>query len=208
MSDIANTLASRLRAARKSTNLTQKEVAQLLGRSGAVISVYEQEGENNTQPSLQDIEKFAEIYNTSPSYLVGWAEFKETKTQAKGILTVPLLSPSELAKWDFSQSTEFIQCVNSYPPAVAAAFKVNSNAMSSLSSSSDYYAVVQRDHITKVDKIYAIVESKQNHPTLRRCVMDGGTTLFVADDNKYPTFRREDIRIIGRVTEIIRHTIL
>lgn len=79
-------LANKLRAKRLENNLSLQEVADKLGISKVTVSRYETLDITNI-PS-DKIEGMAELYNTTPAYLMGWEEDKkeekdEVKTAAR-----------------------------------------------------------------------------------------------------------------------------
>ena len=64
----------RLRHLRKDNNFTQQDIANKLNVSQNAVYNWES---GKREPSLEIIEKLAEIYNVSPSYIVGWDEYAE-----------------------------------------------------------------------------------------------------------------------------------
>ena len=202
------TLASRLRSARKSASLTQKEVAIVLQRSAAAISTYESVGVGNAEPSISDLKALAALYKVSAGWLLGITSESHVSTaEGPPIITVPLLPTADIATWDFSNITTSVQANFAFPPGVGAAFEIKTNAMGDLCTSGDI-AIVERAHVPIVGKVYALVEGNGKEPTLRRCEQDGSTTLYVADDRKYPTLFESQVRVIGRVVEIVKHIII
>lgn len=71
-------LANKLRAKRLENNLSLQEVADKLGVSKVTVSRYETLDITNI-PS-DKIEGMAELYNTTPAYLMGWEDKKEENT--------------------------------------------------------------------------------------------------------------------------------
>ena len=70
-----NKVGNRIKTARKAKNLTQKELAKLLGCSHTTISKYEQgEIENMPRPRIQ---KLADILGVSPIILFNFEEEKQ-----------------------------------------------------------------------------------------------------------------------------------
>lgn len=61
--------SSRLKEARKAKNLTQKELANLLGCGKNTISGYESVGKNHRDPSVATIAKLMEILEVDANYL-------------------------------------------------------------------------------------------------------------------------------------------
>jgi transcriptional regulator with XRE-family HTH domain len=62
------TLPERLRELRKSNNLTQAQVAEILHISRPAYTQYET---GNKQPSIETLVKLADLFKTSVDYLIG-----------------------------------------------------------------------------------------------------------------------------------------
>lgn len=61
-------LSKRLYASRINSNLSRKQVAELLGVSQSLIGLYES---SDRQPSLENIVKLSGIYKVTTDYLLG-----------------------------------------------------------------------------------------------------------------------------------------
>ena len=59
---------SRLKEVRKTENITQKELAQMLDLNVNTISSYEAKRRN---PSIKVLEEIADLFNVSTDYLLG-----------------------------------------------------------------------------------------------------------------------------------------
>lgn len=85
--------AKRLKQLRKEYNITQGELAQKLNVSQNAIYNWEN---NKREPSSAMIEKMANIFNISPSCLMGWEALddaiEETKVELSNALEKRLLS--------------------------------------------------------------------------------------------------------------------
>lgn len=87
------TFGERLHALRKMKHLQQKELGQLIGKAGDIVSKYER---NQMEPSISMAVKFAEALNVSLDFLVRGTEFnsQEGSTIIRLILQlVESLSP-------------------------------------------------------------------------------------------------------------------
>lgn len=65
-------VGNRIKELRKSKKLSQSELGNLIGQTGASIMRYEK---GKRKPSKEIIEKIAEVLEVSPSTLFGWEEF-------------------------------------------------------------------------------------------------------------------------------------
>lgn len=61
-------LGDKIKTLREGKNISQKELAQAIGVSDVMISMYEQDKKN---PSLPTVVKIAEYFNVSTDYLLG-----------------------------------------------------------------------------------------------------------------------------------------
>jgi len=76
---MSNTIGERIRIMRAIRGMSQKELAERLGKSANVITHWER-GRNS--PDVDSIEKLCEILTVSPNYLMGWEDKDEITTIA------------------------------------------------------------------------------------------------------------------------------
>ena len=67
------TIGQRIKELRLSRRMTQEELGELLGVKKAAIQKYENGGIVNLK--TETVEKIAEIFKVSPSYIMGWEKF-------------------------------------------------------------------------------------------------------------------------------------
>lgn len=67
------TIGDRIRELRITRRLTQEDLGEMLGVKKAAIQKYENGSIVNLK--IETIEKIAEIFNVSPSYIMGWEKF-------------------------------------------------------------------------------------------------------------------------------------
>lgn len=67
----------------KAKGMTQRELAAKLGVSEVTVSRWMTDGANGRNPSVQTLQKIAEILETSPDYLLG-KEMPEQKSSSEG----------------------------------------------------------------------------------------------------------------------------
>lgn len=202
------TLSQRLRAARKAMHptVTQREVAKKLKLSPSAVCLWESGG---TEPSARDIATLAQWYGVSADWLIGLEERQPRHPRAKPPLwTVPVLQPSQLAKWKLDVAVELLQTTVSYPIGTAAAMLVASDALRS-TCPTGCYAVVSKAHLPAPGHVVLATVSRTGDPVVRKYVREGSDHLLLADDTRYPSYRMHDgAKIIGRVTEVTVRTVL
>lgn len=199
-------LAQRLRAARTAISpaITQRDVAKQFNRSPSAINLWEK---GKTEPSATDLAALARLYQVSADWLLS----VETKAPGRQIRTsgdtaplwtVPVLPPGSLMRWHWETVTELLQTSVAYPHQTAAAVLVNSDALAH-TCPPGCYAVVSKAHHVEPGQIVMASVGRATEPVLRKLVREGGESLLIADDMRYPSYRLDDgVKIIGRVTEI------
>lgn len=107
-------VGTKIKEARKSKKLSQAELGNLIGTSGASIMRYEK---GQRKPSKEIIEKIAIALDVSPTSLLGWDEFdkknpnigKEVKQFESFFLYLKSLGysvDSEVTKWHYEDVIE------------------------------------------------------------------------------------------------------
>ena len=71
-------VAQRIKQLRKEANLTQEELADMLGLKKVSIQKYENGGVTNIKS--ETLEKLGKIFNVSPAYIMGWDRFDNIDT--------------------------------------------------------------------------------------------------------------------------------
>lgn len=67
----------------RSKGMTQRELAAKLGVSEVTVSRWLTEGANGRNPSVQTLQKIAEILDTTPDYLLGKSEESKNANETK-----------------------------------------------------------------------------------------------------------------------------
>lgn len=70
------TVGERIKKLRKERDMTQEELGAILGVQKATVQKYEKGSVSNIKP--ETIEKIAEVFEVSPSYIMGWDQFDKT----------------------------------------------------------------------------------------------------------------------------------
>jgi SOS-response transcriptional repressor LexA len=196
------TLAQRLKAARgaMSPAVTQRDVAKKFNVTAGSVSLWES---GSTEPSVDVLAELARTYGVSVDWLVGLDE--QTPVSVVGsiqINTVPVLTPLAMAGWKMGSPLSYLQTTVAYAMGTTAAMLVASDALSS-TCPTGCYVVVSKAHAATHGSIVLAVVGNAGEPILRRLIKDGGESMLIADDARWPTVRlNEGARIIGPVTEI------
>lgn len=94
MSKIKKLLGLRIRELRKSRNITQEQLAEMLGIGTANISYIEN---GKFAPSIENFEKLVEIFNVEPYELYKFSNFKSDEEMLNEIVR-SLSSDTDLLK--------------------------------------------------------------------------------------------------------------
>lgn len=196
--------AKRLRQAREAKEISQRGAAKLLGVSQAALSLWEL-GKN--MPELNMMVKLAEFFDVPYDWLTGTVNAPIIKSVHE-VYTVPLLRPAALAKWDFSAPLESVQSRIGYMPGAAAAMEISTDLLHSVCQPKDI-AIIERDPKPVAGSIVLLlVDGFAKEPFLRRCYFDGPHPYFITDVPDMPAMTLDQVKIVGRVRELVRHTVL
>lgn len=200
--------SKRLRSAREAMHpqVTQRDVAKRLGVSFSAVNLWEQ---GKTWPSPAYLVELSQWFSASVDWLLGLETSpKRSSANASELIvnTVPVVLPASLVRWKWDVSLEELQTTAPYLKGTAAAITVTSEALSSVILPGDY-AVISKAHQPEPNSIVLVTIGKSQEPVLRKFVKEGGDSLLVADDHRYPTHHLDDgARIIGRLIETCRRT--
>lgn len=78
-----NTVGERIKKLRKEHDMTQEELGAILGVQKATVQKYEKGVVTNIKPEV--IECLGEVFEVSPSYLMGWEEKHDSQSLAKEV---------------------------------------------------------------------------------------------------------------------------
>ncbi len=81
-----NTVGERIKKLRKEHDMTQEELGAILGVQKATVQKYEKGIVTNIKPDV--IECLAEVFEVSPSYLMGWEELHDSRSLAKEVSVI------------------------------------------------------------------------------------------------------------------------
>jgi SOS-response transcriptional repressor LexA len=212
--------AKRMREARLAMNLSQGEVAQLLGVSRVAVTKWEQEGGNI--PEADHLLKCAKIYHKDPMWLRfgdGFLEKNEVifpaskKTHGWRLIMVPVIS------WDLAiKGTKAVselppdhkECIplvadKEMPHAFWLRIKNDSMVLPSPTTGytfrqPDCIAIDPDDTVLTHEKFGLFREKDAAEPIFRQLIVDGGTSYLKPLNDKYEMIKlTPDIEIIGKM---------
>jgi SOS-response transcriptional repressor LexA len=199
---MSKTLAQRLKTARAAMHpaITQRDMAKKFNVTAGSVSLWES---GSTEPNSEVLAELARTYKVSVDWLVGLEDRLPVAVSHNiKINTVPVIAPTALGRWRLEAPMDRLQTLVAYTAGTAAAMLVSSDALSSVCPTG-CYAVVSKAHEANDGAIVMAVVGDSREPILRRLIKDGGESMLIADDARWPTVRLNDgARIIGPVTEI------
>jgi transcriptional regulator with XRE-family HTH domain len=203
------TIGTRLKELREAFGLSQDEVASALGWDGkrARISNYEND---KRRPSAEDIEKFAKVFKTSPSYLqFGEVKDENFTLQNKKGKILPFLELDQVDDWISNPVlTADHRSVNMHIDTSdigETSFLIEING-DSLVSFHDHPDNIYPGEIAVVDPEVApaindfILFDRDGEKKVRKLSIDGNQKILSALNPKYPNIHvDEKIKIKGVV---------
>lgn len=88
-------LDERLLLARNNTNLSRKQVAELIGVSESLIGLYES---GTRQPSLNNLLKLAQLYKVSTDFLLGCESTTVTSLSTAGLNSMEIKAVQQIVE--------------------------------------------------------------------------------------------------------------
>jgi SOS-response transcriptional repressor LexA len=204
-------LSQRLRAARKAITpeITQRDIAKRLNKSPSAVNLWEA---GTTEPGAAELIELSRLYNVSCDWLLGASDGHATRrtdaSAANEFNSVAVVQAASLVRWQWGKTVEALQTTKCYPAGTAAAVQVKTDSMNSVCPLGSY-AVVSRGHVPASGNIVLAVIGDAHEPVIRRLVSEGGVSMLIADDQRYPSFKLANgVQIIGTVTEITLRRLL
>lgn len=202
-------LGERLKMARTRIvpEVTQKDAGKVVGRSGPCIGQWEL---GHSEPGLVDLITLADFYGVAVDWLMGLdspaaKEVENTMLAVRGVgaNSVPVQSSVDIISDSRPAPREFVQAGRAYHSGMAFAWRVDTDAMARFANGD--IAIIERGEEPAPGGIFMIRVKDTPTPTLRRCRVDQGRPLFVPDATGFDSYNGQDVEIIGRLREIIKH---
>lgn len=202
-----STIGDKLKDLRLKNKLTQEEVGKKINVSKQTLYKYES-GIITNIPS-DKIEVLAEIYNTTPAYLMGWDEPNQ-KNLTQGV-KVPVLG-RVVAGIPLEAVTEILDYEELHPNVAKTgeffALQIKGNSMSPRICDGDVVIVKRQNTVESGD--IAIVLINGDEATVKKVKLDENGIMLIAfnADVYEPHFYSNDeiktlpIEILGKVVEL------
>lgn len=203
--------ADRLRVARTRMRpeIMQKDAAKAVNRSAPCYGYWES---GKSEPTLHDLVLLADLYKVSVDWLLG-LDSRNSQAFEAGLLdaasagdtAVPMF-PTEAITGQTQPpaAPQYINSSRKYGKGQAFAWAVETDAIARCSNGD--VAIIEREYDAEHNGIYLIVAD--TGLTLRRCKRDGGQAFFVPDAQGFPIYNSGEVRLVGRVREIIKRVTL
>lgn len=215
--------AKRMKEARIAVNLSQAQVARLLGVSRTAVFKWESEGPNNTFPAMEHFLKCAQLYKKDAQWLMFGDSFSEkndvllqspaNELQGMRFVKIPIISwelakkgklaVSQLPK-DHKDYLENVPSDREMPNAFALRIKNDSMVLPSPigpSFQESDYIVINPDIINLSHQEYGLfLQKNAAEPIFRQFVTEGGNSYLNPLNNQYKKIEvTSEIEIIGRM---------
>ena len=205
MSSDMGAILKQLRLEKKAT---QEEVGRVIGVSKATIMKYEKGIVYNMKRS--SIEKLADYFNVSPTYLLGLQETQPTNL-LKDLLIIPVVGTiragTPILAEENIEDNFFISCsmYNLHSPDGLFFLKVIGDSMNNIIPNGGYALIKQQDTAENGDIVVAIVNG-DNEATLKRFKQIDDMFVMLEPDstsNEYHpliiNLKETEFKIIGKV---------
>ncbi len=203
----------RIQELRKSENLTQKKLADLLGVAPNTIGMYEQ---NRRSPDLETVVKMSEIFNVSADYLLSGKKTAPI-TPIPEILPVTIVDVPLLGDVACGVPALAMEEWETYPVAMIRGmekkidFCLRAKGESMIGAGiKDGDIVLVRKQVEVENKQIAVVLVNDEEATLKRVYYnkEKGELTLVAENPEFPPmqFRGEElehIHILGRAVQVV-----
>ena len=188
--------------------IKKKDLAEMAGVSKATIMKYEKGIVSNMKRS--SIEKLAEYFNVSPTYLLGLQEAKPANL-LKDLLIIPVVGQiragEPILAEENIEDNFFISCsmYNLHSPDGLFFLKVIGDSMNNIIPNGGYALIRQQDTAENGDIVVAIVNG-DNEATLKRFKQIDDMFVMLEPDsssNEYQpliiNLKETEFKIIGKV---------
>ena len=196
------TIGKRIRQERLNRGLSQEELAKSLSTTKQAI--YKYENEIVTNIPMDKIEKLAQLFNTTPAYLMGWNEEKSSPTRipvyGKVAAGIPIDAITDIE--DYEEITDEMARQGEY-----AALKIKGNSMLPRFADGDIVIVKLQSDVNTGD--IAIVLINGDEATCKKIKKTLEGVMLISTNPEYePLFfsnkeiEEKPVRIWGKVVEL------
>lgn len=206
------TMGERIRFLRKKNKMTQEALGKLIGVQRSAIRKYEHgEVENIPRSSIQ---KMAEFFNVSPSYLMGFDD--QDKSNIETIITdniymAPLFESVSAGFGAFAddQIVDYIPCLiySKSEAKETICIRVTGDSMYPKIEDGDIIQVHKQSSVDNGDIAVLLID--QSEGVVKKVVYDENTINLISINPMYPirSFSGRDVlrvSVVGKVRKIIK----
>ena len=203
--------SQRLKELRKSKNMTQQDLANMLNISQGTITNYEREPDTI---GIESLEKLAEIFDTSVDYLLGLTNIPqkpENFIEFKNTINIPILGIIKAGSPIFAQENieTYFPLAKEYVPENCFGLKVRGESMIEAGiHPEDIILVKKQEWFDNDGDIIVVIVNSDNEATVKRIYKDKDGIILQPANRNYkpiniPKNECNHVKILGKVIKII-----
>ncbi|MFW7420549.1 LexA family protein [Vagococcus fluvialis] len=197
-------IGERIKELRENKNLTQTELAELLGfKTYTTVSKWES---NDNYPKGKDLKRLSEIFGVTSDYLLGLTAesllnkiSKFVKIPVLGVITCgdPILAEQNII--DYKE-----EIADNLPSGELFYLQTKGNSMTPTIPENSF-VMIRKQETVENNEIAAVLVNGDTEATLKRVRFQGDTIILMPDNSEHnPIIANEEnpIRIIGKAIKV------
>lgn len=198
-------IGERIKELREKKNLTQSELAEMLGfKTYTTVSKWES---NDNYPKGRDLKKLSEIFNVTSDYLLGLTA-DNLLTKVINFIQIPILGTITcgepiLAEENIAGYREEI--ADNLPSGELFYLQTKGNSMTPTIPENSF-VMIRKQSTIENNEIAAVLVNGDTEATLKRVKFQGQTMMLMPDnlDGHMPIIVNEEnpVRIIGKAVKV------
>lgn len=197
-------IGERIKELRENKNLTQTELAELLGfKTYTTVSKWES---NDNYPKGKDLKRLSEIFGVTSDYLLGLTAesllnkiSKFVKIPVLGVITCgdPILAEQNIV--DYKE-----EIADNLPSGELFYLQTKGNSMTPTIPENSF-VMIRKQETVENNEIAAVLVNGDTEATLKRVRFQGDTIILMPDNSEHnPIIANEEnpVRIIGKAIKV------
>ncbi len=197
-------IGERIKELRENKNLTQTELAELLGfKTYTTVSKWES---NDNYPKGKDLKRLSEIFGVTSDYLLGLTAesllnkiSKFIKIPVLGVITCgdPILAEQNII--DYKE-----EIADNLPSGELFYLQTKGNSMTPTIPENSF-VMIRKQETVENNEIAAVLVNGDTEATLKRVRFQGDTIILMPDNSEHnPIIANEEnpVRIIGKAIKV------
>ncbi|MGL4645364.1 MAG: LexA family protein [Vagococcus fluvialis] len=197
-------IGERIKELRENKNLTQTELAELLGfKTYTTVSKWES---NDNYPKGKDLKRLSEIFGVTSDYLLGLTAesllnkiSKFVKIPVLGVITCgdPILAEQNII--DYKE-----EIADNLPSGELFYLQTKGNSMTPTIPENSF-VMIRKQETVENNEIAAVLVNGDTEATLKRVRFQGDTIILMPDNSEHnPIIANEEnpVRIIGKAIKV------